>query len=87
MAEAYAAGRPALAVTWGQPQAVLYKQAWPVVVSKRDIVTYTLNWLGTGQPLTMTDTLPNGLGALGQISTNMWPHLIIGDTQEPERQK
>ena len=63
-------GRPTLAVTWGQPQAVLHKQAWPVIVSKGDIVTYTLHWLGTGQPLTMTDTLPNGLSAPGQISTN-----------------
>jgi hypothetical protein len=61
-------GRPTLTIVWGLPQAVLNKQVWPVTVTNGDIVTYTLSWLGTGQPMTMTDTLPNGLSDPGPIS-------------------
>jgi hypothetical protein len=64
------AGRPTLTVIWGQPQAVVNKQVWPTSVTNGDIVTYSLTWLGTGQPLTTTDTLPNGLSAPGPISAS-----------------
>jgi hypothetical protein len=63
-------GRPSLTVVWGQSQAVLNKQVWPTSVSNGDIVTYTLTWLGSGQLLTTTDTLPNGLSAPGPISAS-----------------
>jgi hypothetical protein len=63
-----AVGRPTLTVVWGQPQAIVNKQAWPVSVNNGDVVTYTLSWLGTGQALTMTDTLPDGLGAPGSLN-------------------
>jgi hypothetical protein len=65
-----AAGRPTLTVVWGQPQAVVNKQVWPVSVTNGDIITYTITWLGTSQPSTMTDTLPNGLSAPGPISAS-----------------
>jgi hypothetical protein len=65
-----AAGRPTLTVIWGQPQAVVNKQAWPTSVTHGDRITYTMTWLGTGQPLTMTDTLPNGISAPGPISAS-----------------
>lgn len=65
-----AEGRPTLTVVWGQPQAVVSKQVRPVAVTNDDPITYTLSWLGTGEPLTMTDTLPNGLSAPGPISAS-----------------
>ncbi len=65
-----AVGRPTLTVVWGQPQAVVAKQVWPVRVDNGDIVAYTLSWLGTGQALTMTDTLPDGLSAPGLLNAS-----------------
>jgi hypothetical protein len=65
-----AAGRPTLTVVWGQPQAVVNKQVSPISATNGDAVTYTLTWLGTGQPLTMTDTLPNGLSDPGLINVS-----------------
>ena len=62
-----AEGRPTLTVAWGRPVAALDKQVWPMDVTNGDVVTYTLSWLGTGQVLTMTDTLPNGLSNPGAI--------------------
>lgn len=57
-----AEGRPTLTVVWGEPRAALRKEAQPVSVTRNDVVSYTLSWLGTGGPLTVTDTLPSGLG-------------------------
>jgi hypothetical protein len=54
-------GRPKLTVVWGDPPAMLNKQAAPSWVTNGDMVTYTLSWLGIGQSLTLTDTLPTGL--------------------------
>jgi hypothetical protein len=65
-----AAGRPTLTVVWGQPMATLNKQVWPTDVTIGDVVTYTLSWPGTGQALTMTDTLPNGLSNPGTMSAS-----------------
>jgi hypothetical protein len=62
-----AEGRPTLNVVWGRSAAALNKQVWPMDVTNGDAVTYTLSWLGTGQVLTMTDTLPNGLSNPGPI--------------------
>ncbi len=64
------AGRPTLTVVWGQPVAALNKHAWPTSVKNGDAVTYTLTWLGTGQALTMTDTLPGGLGTPTSIKAS-----------------
>jgi hypothetical protein len=65
-----AVGRPTLTVAWGQAVAALDKRAWPVSVDNGDVVTYTLSWLGTGQALTMTDTLPDGLGVPASLSAS-----------------
>jgi len=65
-----AIGRPTLTVVWSYPQATVDKQVWPSLAAHGDIVTYTLSWLGTGQPMTATDTLPNGLSAPGPISAS-----------------
>jgi hypothetical protein len=64
------AGRPTLTVVWGQPVAALSKQVWPRSAKNGDSVTYTLTWLGTGQALTMADTLPDGLGAPGPLNAS-----------------
>jgi hypothetical protein len=63
-------GRPTLNIVWGLPQTEIDKQVWPVTITRDDVVTYTLSWLGTGQPLTMTDTLPDGLSAPDPISVS-----------------
>jgi hypothetical protein len=63
-------GRPTLTVLWGHPQNNLDKRVWPVIATNGTVVTYTTTWLGTGQPLAMTDTLPNGLSAPGSISAS-----------------
>jgi hypothetical protein len=60
-------GRPKLTVVWGDPLAVVSKQAMPRWVTNGDMVTYTLNWLGIGQSLTLTDTLPIGLSTPGSL--------------------
>jgi hypothetical protein len=65
-----AEGRPTLSVIWGQPPAALNKQVRPAKVTNGDILTYTLSWLGTGQPLAMVDTLPNGLSQPGPINAS-----------------
>lgn len=54
-------GRPKLTVTWGDPLATLSKQVLPVRATHGVTVTYTLEWLGTGQAMTLTDVLPAGL--------------------------
>lgn len=65
-----AEGRPTLRILWGEPLAALNKEVWPVNAMYGDTVTYTLSWLGTGQPLTMTDSVPNGLSAPGPINAS-----------------
>ncbi|HID62890.1 MAG TPA: hypothetical protein EYP49_09165 [Anaerolineae bacterium] len=39
--------------------------------SKGDAITYTMSVLGDGQPLTLTDTLPDGLSAPGSIDATL----------------
>ena len=56
-------GRPRLDVAWGDPLASLAKTASESAVQRGTLVTYTLTWLGVGQTLTLTDTLPAGLSA------------------------
>jgi len=65
-----AVGRPTLTVLWGNSQPLITKQVWPASTTNGDLITYTLRWLGSGQPLTMTDNLPNGLSAPGPISAS-----------------
>lgn len=52
-----------------EPEAEVHKQVQPAICSGDSAITYTLNVVGTGHPLTLTDTLPNGLSAPGHIDT------------------
>lgn len=61
------AGRPVLTVMWGQLGATVDKRVAPVTPRSGEVVTYTLVVLGSGHPLTMTDTLPGGLSRPGPI--------------------
>jgi hypothetical protein len=59
--------RPTLKVMWGEPLAKVSKQVEPSWVTHGATVTYSLNWLGIGQPLTLTDDLPAGLSDPGTL--------------------
>jgi hypothetical protein len=56
-------GRPTLSITWGQPVATLTKAASSGAAPVGESITYTLGIVGSGGPLTLTDTLPAELGA------------------------
>jgi hypothetical protein len=58
-----AIARPTLTITWGDAQARLSMSAWPPAPQTGQNVTFTLRFSGTGENLTLTDTLPSGLGA------------------------
>jgi hypothetical protein len=55
--------RPTLRIAWGEPAAEIDKSASPSAVEKGDPITYTLRFLGTGNTLSLTDTLSSGVGA------------------------
>ena len=65
------AGRPTLTVVWGEPFATIQKRAQPTNAQRGDTVTYTMNWLGVGQTVTVTDTLPVGLSTPTLIQANV----------------
>ena len=60
-------GRPKLTVVWGDPMAEIHKTVIPQRATYNDPVTYALDWLGIGQSLIMTDTLPVGLSDPGSL--------------------
>ena len=60
-------GRPTLTVTWGRAVAELEKTAVPSSGDQGNPITYTLSFLGTGNTLTLTDTLPLGVSAPGSF--------------------
>jgi len=62
-----AEGRPTLTVTWGQAAANLEKASAPSHGHQGHSITYTLRFLGTGNDLTLTDTLPPGVSAPGNF--------------------
>lgn len=55
--------RPALTVTWGRALAEIHKLVMPLTGGQGARVTYTLDFLGSGDRLTLTDTLPSGVSA------------------------
>lgn len=65
-----AEGRPKLTVVWGEPIATVDKQVRPVVSNSGEVLTYTMVMLGSGRPLTLTDTLPEGLSDPGPIQAS-----------------
>jgi hypothetical protein len=88
-------GRPTLSVLWGDPAPDLLKMASSVSAEYGDTITYTLGIRGDGSPLTITDTLPSGLGAvnvLTWIGTVIQPsydgtgHLLTWGDSPPEGQ-
>lgn len=66
-----AAGRPALTVVWSETFPPLSKRARPAGVDSGDSVTFTLQWIGDGTALSLTDSLPPGLGAPAGLSVNV----------------
>jgi len=71
-----AEGRPTLTVTWGHAVADLTKTATPSASRQGQPITYALSFRGTGNPLTLTDTLPLGLsapGSFGLAGTSVTP--------------
>lgn len=60
-------GRPMLTVAWGQPGATVDKRVRPVAPNSGEVITYTMVMIGSGRPLTLTDTLPDGLSEPGPI--------------------
>jgi hypothetical protein len=63
-----AAGRPTLVVAWGQPVGELTKDAYPGSGNTGAAITYTLRFIGTGNTLLLTDTLPSGISAPGVLA-------------------
>ena len=55
------AGRPRLDIVWGDPVAAITKRALPPLATRGSTITYTVNLLGFGQTLTLTDTIPNAM--------------------------
>jgi hypothetical protein len=64
----YEEGRPTLTVTWGHPVASIEKGSAPRSGNVNDPISYTLNVLGSGQSLILTDTLPAGVSAPGSLA-------------------
>ena len=60
--------RPTLEIAWGHPLGSIEKTATPRSGRQGDPIAYTLGFLGTGQRLTLTDTLPVGASAPGPIT-------------------
>ena len=60
--------RPTLRITWGRPVISVEKSAAPSSGRVNDLLTYTLDVLGTDQAVTLTDTLPAGVSAPGSFA-------------------
>jgi hypothetical protein len=56
--------------TAADPDARVSKSVWPVAPSRGDTVTYTLSIVGNGLPLTLSDSVPVGLGSPGPIASS-----------------
>ena len=60
-------GCPALTISWGHAVADVEKAASPSFGDQGDSITYTLNLFGSGNTLTLTDTLSLGVSAPGSF--------------------
>jgi len=77
-----AEGYPTLRVAWGDPVAVVHKEARPVAPVRSQVVTYTLSLIGDGRAITLTDSLPAQVSAPGPI--RVWPdELAAGCHYDP----
>jgi hypothetical protein len=61
------AARPLLTVTWGESLAAPRKAATPHSGEYGDPIDYAVTFFGTGESLTLTDTLPSGLSAPSEV--------------------
>lgn len=59
--------RPTLTVSLGRPVARLEKDANRSAGQLNDAITYSVGFLGTGHTLTLTDSLPTGVGEPGSF--------------------
>ncbi len=59
--------RPTLTVVWGRALAELDKSVAPPFGDQGTWITYTLNLLGSGNTLALTDTMPSGISAPGDF--------------------
>jgi len=66
-------GRPTLRVSLGAPLAKVNKEVRPNLPLGERTITYTLDLLGNGQPLTLTDDLPAQVSAPGSIQVQGGP--------------
>lgn len=71
-----AAGRPTLHVTWGVAAGDVQKSVTPLYGDTGDMLTFTLQIVGSGTPLSLVDTLPAGLGA--PVSMDAGLHYAAG---------
>lgn len=78
------AARPTLSIAWGEPVAVIDKNASRSLADFGDVVTYTLTFLGSGEALTVTDPLPVGISApisptatCGEVSYGPQTHAVV----------
>lgn len=54
-------GRPRLDIVWGDPLARVVKSVDQAAVARGSTVGYTIQLRGTGQPVSLSDSLPDGL--------------------------
>lgn len=59
--------RPTLRVAWGLALSRITKTAIPTSGSQNDPIDYALSFVGTGEGLSLTDTLPAGIGTPGEF--------------------
>lgn len=78
-----AVARPTLTVVWGDENGGLVKSASPGAPKNGETVSYRIEFVGTGGGLSLTDALPEGLGApaamlasLGQLQYNPGPRTL-----------
>jgi hypothetical protein len=79
-----ASARPRLSVVYGSSGASLSKRVSPVATHQDQILTYTLTLIGNGEPLTVTDVLPAGLGEPGSPTASSGVVTYIPSTRRIE---
>jgi hypothetical protein len=63
-----AEGRPTLTITWGRALAEVEKSVTPAFGDQNDTLTYVLSFLGTGNTLSLTDTLSTDVSWENNVS-------------------
>jgi hypothetical protein len=73
-----AEGRPTLTVVWGSPVGTIGKTASSASVMSGEAITYSLDIVGSGQTINLTDYLPTGVSAPTSLSPGLiyTPHRL-----------